>query len=350
MLTPAPMKRHSSLTLFIVTALSAATACSSDGGKHLEPATTYLVRDLGEGRCVTMNTGGTILGIDGDNKPFTTNAEGERKELSTPTGTTVTVPIAIGESGEIVGYAQGDEGRAAVRYGNGKWTTIKDLGTNSAAAGIGAGGEVVGYSVDDDGMHAFVLKNDKLTKLPLDKNLSSVAYAVGANGDILGIMETEAHETHAFRIADGKLHDLGTLGGKRSAPLGINTKGDIVGTSELADTTMRAFILPAGEETLVDLGVPTGGVTADARGIDDFGRVGINVTWADGSTHTYVAAVGSEALEVMPRDKNKTPYVSAHISSVLADGRMVGWGAPKGSVDGAIHCLLWTPPAAEEAK
>ena len=65
--------------------------------------------------------------------------------------------------------------------------------------------------------------------------------------------------------------DLGTLGGNSSSPAGINSRGQIVGSSYLADNlTVHAFLYDEGR--MIDLGT-LGGANSRAAAINDHGQI-----------------------------------------------------------------------------
>jgi probable HAF family extracellular repeat protein len=90
---------------------------------------------------------------------------------------------------------------------------------------------------------------------------------------------------HAFRWADGKMADLGTLGGSSSAAYGVNGDGSIVvGFSTLANSGLpRAFRWSNG--SMQDIGTLGGNgawamaVSADGRTIAGMSALSDNVTW-----------------------------------------------------------------------
>jgi probable HAF family extracellular repeat protein len=51
---------------------------------------------------------------------------------------------------------------------------------------------------------------------------------------------------HAFLYSDGKMTDLGTLGGKESVAFGINDAGQIVGWADNANGYAHAFLYSFG--------------------------------------------------------------------------------------------------------
>jgi probable HAF family extracellular repeat protein len=86
--------------------------------------------------------------------------------------------------------------------------------------------------------------------------------AINNRGDIVGQAKTASGATHAFLWRNGKMVDLGTLGGKDSFATAINDKGQIVGGSqratkyaELDRIKYDAFIWQEGKMTA--LPIPT---------------------------------------------------------------------------------------------
>jgi probable HAF family extracellular repeat protein len=78
---------------------------------------------------------------------------------------------------------------------------------------------------------------------------------------------------HPFLWENGKMIDLGSLGGTYGFPLALNNRGQVVGTSNVAgDTLAHAFLWDRG--TLIDLNTSTsGGIPQTADGINDAGEV-----------------------------------------------------------------------------
>ena len=187
----------------------------------------------------------------------------------------------INDSGVIVG---GTGGRA-FRYAHGE---LQDLGPNTAY-GINRAGDIVGQA----GPHAFLWQGDGQIILPEPPGfVGATATAVNDHGQIVGQMierrispEIPEHRrafvfqdgtmqdlgipqdasatfinnagqivgtlalkgvVHAMLFSDGRITDLGTLGGPNSFARGINETGDIVGYADRSSSPGHAFLYPAG--------------------------------------------------------------------------------------------------------
>jgi len=150
-------------------------------------------------------------------------------------------------------------------------------------------------------MHAFLWNHGILTDLGAlpgnDGNNSSVASAINNHGLIAGVAEngnldadTGYPEAHAVVWDNGKIRDLGTLGGTQSSAVDVNDLGQVVGgalnTTEdplsadfvygfdllgfLGRTQVRAFVWRKG--VMRDLGT-LGGPDAFAIAINQFGQI-----------------------------------------------------------------------------
>ena len=74
----------------------------------------------------------------------------------------------------------------------------------------------------------------------------------------------------------GDMIDLGTLGGRFSGAMAINSHGQVIGYSETASLSTHAFLWEDG--VMYDLGVPPGATSSFARALNDRGEVTGNST------------------------------------------------------------------------
>jgi probable HAF family extracellular repeat protein len=203
--------------------------------------------------------------------------------------------LAIDNANNAVGTSITDSGS----YHAFKWSSgvLKDLGvppgfTDSVATGIN-NGRIVGV-VSNGGPcgrimdvlppsgacaagRAFVYTDNTFKLLQIFDGRPSEANAVNAAGVIVGSVVTRTGATHAFSWSAGVPRDLGTLpGATSSSALGINSSGDIVGTSG-----GRAFLYRGG--VMYDLNAvisaPSDLTLIAARGINTAGQI---AGWATG--------------------------------------------------------------------
>jgi probable HAF family extracellular repeat protein len=187
---------------------------------------------------------------------------------------------------------------------------MKDLGTlggaSSRALGINSADVVVGDADGSDNQgHAFLwvpdahggTMNDVYSLLPPNSGWTTLTEAVGVNdkGQIAGTGVLVNGQTHAYLYTDsdgdfttpgGTITDLGTLNkGSRSlvgwANGGLNAKGQVAGTSQLANGAQHAFLWSPARDNgtsgkMADLGTLSGGNTPNnsgAKGLNNSGYV-----------------------------------------------------------------------------
>lgn len=111
----------------------------------------------------------------------------------------------------------------------------------------------------------------------------SGARAINAAGQMTGWAVTEGNlYNHAFRF-DGRIHDLGTLGGWSSQGFAINGSGQIVGRADYEDgnAAPHAFLYTDGQMTDLNSVLPanSGWDLREATGINDRGLIVGNAYW-----------------------------------------------------------------------
>ncbi len=174
--------------------------------------------------------------------------------------------------------------------------TITDLGAldadtsyygdTSYATGINNLGQVVGQS----GRDAFLWENGRMIDLGTLGGPYSWANGLNDAGQVVGASWPAGYEGgHAFLWEKGKMTDLGTLRDPRSYSdaYAINASGQIVGDTATKDSTsLHAFLWERGKMT--DLGTG-GGLGSVARAINDQGQiVGGSITSPEGAGHALV--------------------------------------------------------------
>lgn len=344
---------------WIGVALVVAGAC---GRESRNDGVVYETKDLGPGRCLSMNVAGVVVGVDADGRGFMISPDGTRRDLGNTADATVTTPLAVNASGAIAGYGEGPTGRHAAIWAAGSWSKIPTTSTWSVAYGIDDDGGVIGFAstmieqfpadltnvdpksipTEPPAMQAFVVSPaGSWTTLGAAGGANSAAYAVGPGGRIVGATETASGETHAFVHAGGAMRDLGTLGGKTSNAYGINANGDVVGVSTVAGSELgHAFIVVANTNAMRDLGT-LGGDRSDARSINDSGVIVGGSTTADGRVHPF--AYRNEHMIDLLSKEVVAKYGIARAEHVANTGNIVGWGVRTDSPpDGSLRCLMWT--------
>ena len=89
---------------------------------------------------------------------------------------------------------------------------------------------------------------------------TGVAYAINDNGEIVGLSTTTSNlESRPFLYSDGRMYDLGTLGGTNinhggiatitSFATDINNLGQVVGQAAVPDGSQHAFLYHNGMMT-----------------------------------------------------------------------------------------------------
>jgi probable HAF family extracellular repeat protein len=216
--------------------------------------------------------------------------------------------ISINDRGLIAGDSEidvfdpslGGNPLRAVIWENGK---IHDLGTFggyvSLATGVNNRGQVVGLATTSThdpfsilyyqlgGMttgtqtQAFLWQNGHMRNLGTLGGLDAAAFNVNNRGQVAGGSYTNDVPNattgfptfHPFLWENGRMIDLGTLGGTSGGPIALNNRGQVLGVSNLAgDQSSDFFLWDNGQ--LIDLTAQSsGGTLWLASAINDAGQI-----------------------------------------------------------------------------
>jgi probable HAF family extracellular repeat protein len=270
---------------------------------------------------------------------------------------------AINEIGQVIGsgYFQLEDGSLSdckhpfLYSSNG---VLLDLITATSAdwkcgdaAAINDSGTVVGTGQQTDGLHAFfrafLFKDGLLMGLGTLGGSSSSAVGINGRGQIVGssLVPGDSYQ-HAFLFTNGAMVDLGTLGGPTSTATAINELGEVVGYSSVDSTSVHAFLSAQG--VMKDLGT-LGGTTSEATSVNSSGYVTGTSTNQAGYVRAFVytPAIGIRDLnDLIP---SGTGWVLTEGISIADDGSIVG----NGYLNGEQRAFLLTPtncPAASCAR
>ncbi len=254
----------------------------------------------------------------------------------------------VSENGETDPLVPGVPQFRAVLWQNGGITDLGTLegGHESIANAVDSKGEVVGMftnttpdpnSLFPDGFQtrAFFWQDGVMQDLGTLGGADAAAYLINERGQVVGWSYTSSVPITCFgfppaTLATGSfvwdkengMRDLGNLGGICTVAEAINSRGQIVGTSDFqGDTAFHAFIW---DGSMHDLGGSLGGTISQGFALNDAGvAVGFASLPGDTSWHaTLWRGIGNMIdLGVVGND----PCSSAH--SINAKGQVVGESA-----------------------
>ncbi len=280
-------------------------------------------------------------------------------------------PLWLNDQGTIVGISEngvidpltGSPEIRAVRWKGGK---IDDLGTLGGNAGyanaINSRGQVAGYALntisdsDANGLasdfpalvfpvatqvRAVLWQDGVIHDLgTLGRGNDAAAFFVNERGQMAGISFTDTilnasgvPTQDPFFWENGKMVDIGTLGGTIGYPLRMNNRGQVVGTATLVGDQENHAFLWDKKEGLKDLGTLPGGLFSKALWINDAGEavgfsdaaIGIRaVLWKDGA----IIDLGSVAGDICNIAE-----------STNSQGLIVGFG--RADCFNEDHAFLW---------
>ena len=249
----------------------------------------------------------------------------------------------INDGGTVAGYAY-TAGNITLHATIWNGTTITDLGTlggaNSYGRGINASGQVVGQSqtASNTTYHATVWNGTSPTDLGTLGGSSSVGYAINNSGQVAGSAALSGDSaTHAVRWNGTTPTDLGTLsGGTTSAGYAINASGLVAGYSTTTDGSSHAALWNGTSVT--DIGTLAGG-NSFAYGIDTLGDVVGSSFGSTGAAFLYKSGSLMNLNTLIPAGSG---WKLTAANAINDNGLITGVG----SINGATHAFLLKPNAA----
>jgi probable HAF family extracellular repeat protein len=183
---------------------------------------------------------------------------------------------------------------------------LQDLGTlggpDSFGITINERGQITGLSFTNNTPNSttgiptldpFLWQQGRMTDIGTLGGTFGVGNAVNNGGQVVGFSDVAGDLTnHAFSWDRGVLTDIGTLGGDNSSANWINDAGQVVGTADLPDGTHHAFVWRKG--TLTDLGTVGTDPCSNGNFINASGQVIGTSTDCHGTImHTFLWKNGS---------------------------------------------------------
>ena len=290
-------------------------------------------------------------------------------------------PLWISDTGLVAGLAENGKIDSNTTYPEtvatlwlfGFPVALGTLGGNaSSAAGVNNIGQVVGaaantttdpnasafynFFVNGSSLwwpvttetHAFLWQAGAMKDLGTLGGTDSLAYAINQGGQVTGVSllntatnpDTGLPSSHPFLWANGKMQDLGTLGGTMGQPTGINDSGQVIGFSTLAgDQTTHPFFWDG--QQMIDLKT-LGGDNGSAFQINNAGQVAGEAD-VPGSqvSHAFLWQNGKMTdLGTVDGDLCSSAF------GLNSQGQVVGDSGPKGTCAGGAkgHGFLWQAP------
>jgi probable HAF family extracellular repeat protein len=259
----------------------------------------------------------------------------------------------INDSAQVCGsFQQAEFMPRGFLYSDG---VIQDIGTiggqETSCAGINNSGQITGWSKTASGrIHTFLYSGGSmqdLGTLGADETFETFGTAINDSGVVVGYTVFAAIGLlhHAFVLRDGRIEDLGVIGGDSSQAFAINVHGDIAGrTTTAPGTEMSAFLYSQGVMRSI---APAG---STARGINESGWVvgdfrSCNDVGSDPEVHAFLYDGRSlHDLNGLLDDSGRG-WLVRFANGINDAGQIVGTANAPGPVTsvGNDHAVLLTP-------
>jgi probable HAF family extracellular repeat protein len=243
-----------------------------------------------------LNNSGSVIGVSQDVQGRNRATVWGNNKKPTDLGTLVSGGQSLGMAINLLGSAVGS---ATAANGSMRGFYYSFLTRRMTSMGLLSGGTytigqdlndigwAVGYGDTPNGDRAFLYNawNGSIEDLgTLPGTISSYALSINNSNKVVGYAFTDMGDLRAFLWENGKMTDLGTLGGSQSVAYGINDQGEIVGFSQAANCEFHAFVYTQ-QSGMVDLGTLPGGIISYAQHINPRGLAAGIALGPDGREH-----------------------------------------------------------------
>jgi probable HAF family extracellular repeat protein len=229
----------------------------------------------------------------------------------------------VNASGEIAGFSENGEldpllpynQSRAVRWKDGQIEDLGSFGGNqNIAGGINNRGQIVGFSTNGildpfspngEQTRAFLWQNGQMQDLGTLGGPDALATYINERGQIAGISYTSTTPNpvtgvpplEPFLWENGKMLDLGTLGGAVGFVGGLNNRGQVIGVSSIAANAAACFTefdpnchpFLWSQDKLIDLNTSTiGGKPSRVAGINDAEHIVGTAAFPNASFDAYL--------------------------------------------------------------
>jgi probable HAF family extracellular repeat protein len=169
--------------------------------------------------------------------------------------------------------------------------------------------------------------------LPASETRKFVANGISASGDValdLAAPDNSGNPIHhAFRLSQGKLVDLGTLGGRYSTAKVIDSAGLVAGDATLPDGRFRAFVFDGEMRNLGTLG----GSASLAFAINEKG-------WVTGTAQRASGAGPAFRYDGSMHDLGTLGGNFAQGQAINESGQVAGWSTVDPTVNEPVHAFF----------
>jgi probable HAF family extracellular repeat protein len=228
-------------------------------------------------------------------RPVLWTKDGKIVDLGTVPGGREGLSTAVNNRGEVVGFSDNDVAYAFSMVGFPTQTraflwqsgTVRDLGTlggpDALASNLNERGQVAGQSYTNSTPNVttgvptqdpFLWENGKMTDLGTLGGTQGVTYWLNNRGDVVGasnLIGDMTSDAFLWTKSEG-MQDLGNLGGTSAASVWVNDARQVVGTSLIPnDQAWHAFLWKDG--VMTDLGTLGSDPSSEAQSINAQGQV-----------------------------------------------------------------------------